>query len=94
MVAACFPSFLLLGISCENIFALFIVTACPFSSQSVLKRVLFYVKTAKICWRLGASPPAGCAPAPLPNPGCATVYWYQFIECNTKMRCYRNCTVH
>ena len=51
---------LLLDISCENIFALSIVTAltaCPFSTKCAKMSVFFNVKTLKICWRLGASPP-------------------------------------
>ena len=51
---------LLLDISCENIFALSIVialTACPFSITKCAKLSVLYVKTAKIRWRLGASPP-------------------------------------
>ena len=49
---------LLLDVSGENIFALFLVTAltaCPFSiKKSVLKRVFSYKKTAKNRLRLGA----------------------------------------
>ena len=48
---------LLLDISCENIFALSIVTvrtACPFSIKKGAKMSDFYVKTVKICWLLGA----------------------------------------
>ena len=63
--------------SCENIYALSIVTAfsaCPFSIKKVLKSVFFYVLV--ICWRLRVSPPD-----PLPNPGCATEQkeWTQTI---------------
>ena len=49
--------FLLLDISCKNIFALFIVTAltaCPFQIKKCAKMSVFYVKTAKIRRRLGA----------------------------------------
>ena len=48
---------LLLDFNCENIFALFIVTAlttCPFSIKRCAKMSVFYVKTAQVCWRLGA----------------------------------------
>ena len=52
---------LLLDISCENIFALSIVTAlsaCPFSTKKCAKMsVYFYVKTLNVRWWLGASPP-------------------------------------
>ena len=57
---------LLLDISCENIFALSIVTAltvCPFSTKKCAKMsVFFYVKTLKIRWRLRPQTP-GCAPS-------------------------------
>ena len=48
-----------LDISCENIFALFIVTAltaCLFSINGCAKMSAFYVKTAKIRWRLKLRP--------------------------------------
>ena len=51
---------LLLDISCENIFALSIVTAltaCPFSTKKCAKMSVFYVKTLKIRRRLVASLP-------------------------------------
>ena len=51
---------LLLRISCENVFALSVVTAltaCHFSIKKFAQMSVFYVKTAKICWRLGATPP-------------------------------------
>ena len=80
---------LLLDISCENIFALSVVTAllaCPFSIKKCAKASVFYAKTVKIRWRLGATPPDPFSlrrlgvlppdprlrPPPLPNPGCAT----------------------
>ena len=50
---------LLLYISCENIFALSIVTAltvCPFSINKFAKMIVFYVKTTKIRWRLKLRP--------------------------------------
>ena len=50
---------LLLDISCENIFALSIVTAltaCPFPINKFAKMSVFYVKTAKIRWRLKLHP--------------------------------------
>ena len=49
---------LLLNVSCKNNFALFIVTAlsaCPYSIKKCAKMSVFYVKTAKIRWRLGAT---------------------------------------
>ena len=49
---------LLLDVNCKNIFALSIVTALtarPFSIKNVLERSFYYVKTAKIRWRLGRS---------------------------------------
>ena len=53
--------FLLLGIRCENIFALSIVTAlnaCPFSIKKCAKMSVFcYVKTSKIRRRLRARSP-------------------------------------
>ena len=58
---------LLLDISCENIFALSVVTALTGCSVSIKKCAMlsvFYVKTVKNCWRLGLPS--------LPNPGCAT----------------------
>ena len=51
---------LLLDISCENVFALSMVaalTACPFSMKKCAKVSVFYVKTVKILWQLGATPP-------------------------------------
>ena len=52
---------LLLDISCRNIFALSVVpalTARPFSiKKKVCKNEFFYVKTVKIRWRLGVTPP-------------------------------------
>ena len=50
----------LLDISCENIFAVSIVTAltaCPFSIKKCAKMSVLYVKIVKIRWRLGAMPP-------------------------------------
>ena len=50
---------LLLDISCENIFALSTVTAltaCSFSTKKCAEISVFYVKTSKIRWRLGATP--------------------------------------
>ena len=64
---------LLLDVSCENIFALSLVTAltaCSFSIKKCVKMSVFYVKNVKIRWRLGVSPPT--VPPPLQNPGCAT----------------------
>ena len=49
-----------LDTSCENTFALSIVTAltaCPLSIKMCAKTSVFYVKTVKICWRLRATPP-------------------------------------
>ena len=67
---------LLLDKSYENIFALSIVsalTACPFSINKCAKVSVFYVKTAKIRWRLEAAPPdPRLCPPLLPNPGGAT----------------------
>ena len=71
---------LLLDRSCENTFTPSIVTAltaCPFSIQKCAKMSVFYVKTAKIRWRLGFTPSEPILsvvppPPPLPNPGCAT----------------------
>ena len=56
----------LLDISCENIFALSIVTAltaCPFSVKKCVKMSVFYVKTVKICWR----PPRAQTPVVPPS---------------------------
>ena len=50
----------LLDVSCENIFALPVVaalTAHPFSIKKCAKMSVFYMKTVKIRWRLGVSPP-------------------------------------
>ena len=50
---------LLLAISCENIFALSMVTAltaCPFSINKFAKMSVVYVKTTKIRWRLKLRP--------------------------------------
>ena len=51
---------LLLDISCENIFALSVVTvltARPFSiKKKCTKMSVFYMKTVKIRWRLGDLP--------------------------------------
>ena len=59
---------LLLDISCENIFALSVVTAlpaCPFLIKKRAKLSVFYAKTVKIRWRLGVLPQTlGCAPPP------------------------------
>ena len=33
------------------------ITACPFSIKKCAKMSVFYVKTVKIRWRLGISPP-------------------------------------
>ena len=47
-------------VSCENIFALSIVTALtarPFLIKKCGKMCVSLVKTAKICWRLGTTPP-------------------------------------
>ena len=68
--------FLLLDISCENIFAFSVVTAltaCPFSIKKCAKMSVFYVKTVKSRWQLGVSLPDSRLWPPLPNPGCATV---------------------
>ena len=50
---------LLLDIRCQNIFALPMVTAltaCPISINKFAKMIAFYVKTAKIRWRLKLRP--------------------------------------
>ena len=84
---------LLLDIGCKNIFALAIVSAltvCPISTKKYAKMSVFYVETAKIRWRLGATPPdplslrrselcpqtPGCTP-PLLNPRCTTALFPQ-----------------
>ena len=70
-----FAKLLLLDVSCENIFALCIVTAltaCPFSIKKCATMSVFYVQTLKVCWRLEATPPHPRLCPPLPNPGCAT----------------------
>ena len=48
---------LLVDISCENVFALSIVTALPaypFFTRKSAKMSVFYGKIVKICWRVGA----------------------------------------
>ena len=50
---------MLFDISCENIFALPIVialAACPFPIKKCAKTSVFYEKTVKIRWRMGAMP--------------------------------------
>ena len=47
----------LLDISCGNIFAVSIVTACPFSIKKCAKMSVLYVKIIKNRWRLGAMSP-------------------------------------
>ena len=47
----------LLDISCGNIFAVSIVTACPFSIKKCAKMSVLYVKIVKNRWRLGAMSP-------------------------------------
>ena len=52
-----FAKLLLLGVRCQNIFALSILIAliaCPFSVKKCVKMsIFFYVKAVKICWLLG-----------------------------------------
>ena len=49
------------------------LTACPFSTKKCVKKSVFYVKTAEIRWRLGATPPdLGCFPPFWPNPKYTT----------------------
>ena len=51
---------MLLDMNCENIFELPIVialTTCPFLIKKCAKTSIFYQKTVKIRWRLGAKPP-------------------------------------
>ena len=57
-------------------------TACPFSIKKCAKMSVFYVKTAKICWRRGDTPPdprLSPPPPPLPNPRCVTALFPQSI---------------
>ena len=90
LISLILAKLLLLDINCENIFALSIVTAltaCPFSEKKYFKMTIFFdVKSVKIYWRLGATPPDPLGlrwlgvspphvrlwPPSLPNPGCAT----------------------
>ena len=51
---------LLLDIGYENVFALSIVTcnqSIPFFGKKCVKKIVFYAKTVKICWRLRATSP-------------------------------------
>ena len=66
----------LLDISCENTFALSIVTAltaCSFSVKKCVKMSVFYVKTVKIRWQPPRAQTTVVPPLPhLPNLGCDT----------------------
>ena len=53
--------------------------------------VFFYVKTIKICWRLGATPPDPRFCATLPNPWCATKQRKQWKR---KKKCNKHCNVN
>ena len=89
------PKLLLLDISCENIFALCIVTAltaCVFSIKKCAKMSIFTQKPQKLVggWGLhpqfplsfrglGAMPPDPRLFLPVPNLGCATALFSQTI---------------
>ena len=66
---------LFLDISCENIFALSVVTAhtaCPFSTKKCAKMSVFLCENLKNSLKARSFPPRPpVAPPPLPNPGCA-----------------------
>ena len=77
---------LLLNISCENTFVLPLVTvhtACPFSIKKCVKMSVFYGKTVKICWRLGAALPhplsLGRLGLHLPDPQLCPPPLYQIL---------------
>ena len=100
----------LLDISCGNIFAVSIVTAltaCPFSIKKCAKMSVFYMKTVKIHWRLGATPldplglqrlgvsppgPRWCPP--LPNPWVTFVTFFFQSSAALGFKIFSNAALH
>ena len=88
---------LVLDISCENIFALFMVTAltaCPFSIKKCGKMIVFLWKTTKIGWRPGATPPDPLSFRQYQILGAPLYMWNAISSCRESNPSQRICHQH